>query len=351
MASTVEELMKDFNKKFKEDLVHYGVSEYDYERIQFTSPRLNYMTFGGIPIGKLIEFYGEEHGGKTTTALDIVANYQAMDTGRKVLWADCENTLDVVWAGKLGVNVDEIILLQPTNQGAETIFEFILQMIDTGTIGLVVIDSFGVMVSNQTVKNSMEDKTYGGISKPLTEFSEKAVGLCQRHKCTLLGLNQLRDDFNSMFGGTKTVGGRGWRHNAAVRLEFRMGTYIDENGKSVNRGTESPAGNIVVVSMKKNKTCPPTRRTGFYTLRYQTGIDYISDLIEVATKYGIVDVSGSWYRLVDIDTGEFLCDNVQGQPKLAALLEDDIDVLRRVEELIDARVKSDEVSLDEEPQE
>ena len=130
-----------------------------------------------------------------------------------------------------------------------------------------------------------------------------------------------------------------------------MGTYIDENGKAVNRGTESPAGNIVVVSMKKNKTCPPTRRTGFYTLRYQTGIDYLSDLIEVAMKYGIVEVSGSWYRLVDIDTGEFLGDKVQGQNKLAALLDEDVEILQRVEELINSRINSDEVSLDGEPEE
>ena len=111
--SKIDEVMKDFNKKFKEDLVHYGVAEYDYKRIPFTSPRLTYMTFGGLPMGKLIEFSGENHSGKTTTALDIVANYQTLDTGKKVLWVDCENTLDTVWARKLEVDVDDMILCQP----------------------------------------------------------------------------------------------------------------------------------------------------------------------------------------------------------------------------------------------
>ena len=116
--------MRDFNKRFKEDLVHQGLAQYDYKRIPFTSPRLNYMTFGGLPTGKLIEFYGEEHGGKTTTAMDIVANYQIMDDAKRVLWVDCENTFDSVWASKLGVDVEAMYMLQPTNQGAETLFQF-----------------------------------------------------------------------------------------------------------------------------------------------------------------------------------------------------------------------------------
>jgi recombination protein RecA len=156
----IDEIMKDFNKKFKEgkeeeDLVHYGVSQYDYARIPFTSPRLNYMTFGGLPKGKLIEFSGENHSGKTTTALDIVANYQIMEDSKRVLWIDCENTLDVVWAKKLGVNVEDLIIMSPTNQGAETIFQFALDMIDSGEIGLVILDSLGVMVSNQAMEKSV----------------------------------------------------------------------------------------------------------------------------------------------------------------------------------------------------
>ena len=155
----IDELMKDLNKSFKSELVHKGIAQYDYERIPFTSPRLNYMTFGGIPKGKLIEFYGAEHGGKTTTALDIIANFQNDENARaekystyvpkKVFYADLENTLDTVWATKLGVDVDDMYMFNPTNQGAETIFEALLKVIDTGDIGLIVIDSLGVMVSNQ----------------------------------------------------------------------------------------------------------------------------------------------------------------------------------------------------------
>ena len=346
--SKIDEVMKDFNKKFKEDLVHEGLSEYDYKRIPFTSPRLNYMTYGGLPIGKLIEFYGEEHGGKTTTALDIVANYQITDDARRVLWVDCENTFDNVWATKLGVNVDELIMMQPTSQGAEDIFQFILEMIDTGEIGLVVIDSLGVMVSNQAMEKNVNEKTYGGIAMALTNFGSKAVGLCHKHDCTLIGINQLRDDLNSMFGGTKTPGGRSWKFLCSMRLEFRMGKYIDDKNKELTRSAENPAGNIVQVAIKKTKVCKPDRRVGWYTLKYLDGIDYLSDLIEVCIKYGIIEKSGAWFSIVDISTGEIIEDKIHGQDAVRQMLEEDLDLLGLIENLVENEMNEIELDINEE---
>lgn len=336
----IDEIMKNFNKTWKEELVHTGVATYDYERIPFTSPRLNYMTFGGVPVGKLVEFYGEEHGGKTTTALDVVANYQQV-YDRKVLYVDAENTLDTVWATKLGVNLDDLIILNPTSQGAEDIFQFILDMIDTNEIGLVVIDSLGVMVSNQAMEKTVDQKTYGGIAMALTNFSKKAEGLCMRNNCTVIGINQMRDDMNSMYGGTTTTGGKAWKHNTVMRLEFRRGKFIDSKGNELTRSAENPAGNIVNVALVKSKVCPPTRRTGFYTLRYDTGIDYLNDLIEVAIKYGIVKKSGAWFEIVDIETGEVISDKVQGQANVYALLESGEELLAKVEQLVDKCMNED----------
>lgn len=338
--SKLDELMKDLNKEFKEDLFHKGLSAYDYQRIPFTSPRLNYMTFGGIPIGKLTEFYGEEHGGKTTTALDIIANYQNMENSKAVVYIDAENTLDTVWATKLGVDVDSMYILNPTSQGAETIFEKTLDMIATGEVGLVIIDSLGVMVSNQALEKSVEEKTYGGISMALTNFSKKAEMLCHKHNCTVVGINQMRADMNSMFGGTTTTGGLAWKHNCSVRLEFRKGKYYDQNGKELTRAAENPAGQYVLVSMTKNKTCPPTRRTGFYSLNFLHGIDYLADLIEVAIKYGIIIKSGAWFSIVDTETGEILSDKIQGQSNVYKLLEseDNMAILSRIESLIDQEI-------------
>ena len=344
MGSKMDELIKSINKDMKDEFVHKGLPKYDYDRIPFTSPRLNYMTYGGIPIGKLIEFYGENHGGKTTTALDIVANYQHMENAKGVLYADIENSLDPVWATKLGVDLesDDFYLITPTNQGAETIFEQIKAMIDTGEIGLVIIDSLGAMVSNQAMEKSIEDKTYGGIAMALTNFGKKAEMLCNKYNCTIIGINQLRADMNSMYGGTTTPGGEAWKFLCSVRMEFRMGKYIDEKGNDLTRQAENPAGNYVLVSMKKNKTCSPTRRVGFYTINYLTGIDYLKDLVEVAIKYGIIEKSGAWFAILDPDSGEQII-KLQGQSKVNEYLEDEqnIDVLRKIEQFIDKQIYTD----------
>lgn len=212
MGQMLDEIMKNVNKQQKEEIITKGLSEFSYQRIPFTSPRMNYCTFGGLPIGKLIEFYGEEHGGKTTTALDIIANYQNMFPEKEVLFIDAENTLDVEWATKIGVDVDKLYIIQPKSQSAEELFQIICDAVDTGEIGLWVLDSIGVLVSAQELDKTMEDKTYGGISKPLTLFAKRIEQLMQRHKCTGIGINQVREDMNSQWGGTTTPGGKAWKH-------------------------------------------------------------------------------------------------------------------------------------------
>lgn len=208
MGQKLDEIIKQTNKKFGEEIITHGLSEYDYKRIPFTSPRMNYCTYGGIPVGKITEFFGEEHGGKTTTALDIVANYQKSDDGRSVLYVDAENTLDAEWAQKLGVDVENLYLLQPKAQSAEDIFQIIEDAVDTGEVGLWVLDSIGVLVSSLEMdeKKTYEDKVYGGISLPLTRFSKKIEMLMKRHNCTGIGINQIRDNLASMYGGISTPG-------------------------------------------------------------------------------------------------------------------------------------------------
>lgn len=340
MGLKLDEIVKNVNKQFKEEVITHGLSEYNYRRIPFTSPRMNYCTFGGIPVGKITEFYGEEHGGKTTTALDIVANYQKMENAREVLYIDAENTLDAEWARKLGVDIDKLYLLQPKAQCAEDIFQIIEDSVETGEVGLWVLDSIGVLVSSQEMdeKKTYEDKVYGGISLPLTRFSKKIEMLMQRHKCTGIGLNQIRDNLASTYGGISTPGGKAWKHCCAVRMQFSRGSFLDENGNEIKRSSESPAGNVVMMSMIKNKTCPSTRRTGFYTLNYTTGIDYIRDLVDVAIKYDIVVKSGSWFDVVDTETGEALESKIHGQSNVYDKIRENGELLKRIQYLVDKAV-------------
>lgn len=343
MGLKLDEVIRQTNKRFGEEIITHGISQFDCRKIPFTSPRMNYCTFGGIPIGKITEFYGEEHGGKTTTALDIVANYQKSDDDRAVLYVDAENTLDREWATKLGVDVEKLIIVQPKAQSAEDIFQIIEDAVDTGEVGLWVLDSIGVLVSSLELdeKKTYEDKTYGGISLPLTRFCKKIEMLMKRHNCTGIGINQMRDDMNSMWGGQKTPGGKAWRHGCSVRMQFSRGKYTDEKGNELNKSADAPAGNIVLMSMTKNKFCPPSRRTGFYSLNYDTGIDYLKDLIDVAIRIDVIQKSGAWFDIVDTELGDIIKGKLHGQPAVREFLEENQDVLKRVEELVEKFIKKD----------
>lgn len=337
MGLKLEEIIKDVNKTAKEEIMTRGLNEFSYARIPFTSPRMNYMTYGGLPVGKLIEFFGEEHGGKTTTALDVIANFQNVFPDKEVVFVDAENTFDVVWATKLGVDVNKLVLLQPKSQSAEEIFDIICSVVDTGEVGLWILDSLAVLMSKQEWDKTMDEKTYGGISMPTTKFCKKVEMLMSRTKCTGIVINQIREDLNSTWGGITTPGGKALRHVCSVRIQFSRGKFFDEKGAELSRGAENPAGNIVMANAVKNKTAPPTRHIGQYRIRYDIGIDYLSDLIDVAVLYEIIDKKGAWYTVTDIETGEILQDKIQGQAKLMELLDKDMQLLQRIEEMVDKK--------------
>ena len=337
--SKLDDVIKKMNKQANEDIVALGMHNYKCERIPFTSPRMNWCTFGGLPVGKLIEFSGAEHSGKTTTALDIIANYQAMEGAKRVVYVDAENALDTTWAEKLGVNVDELITCNPTTQSAEEVFQFILDAVETGEVGLWVLDSIPALSSQQELDKDMTEKTYAGVSAALTVFSRKVEKLMRTYNCTGIGINQVREDMNSAWGGTRTPGGKGWKHLCSVRLEFSKGKYIDADGNDLSMKAESPAGNYIIMNMLKNRHCPPTRRVGFYTIMYEDGVDYLKDLVDLAIYRGIIVKTGAWYSIIDVETGEVL-EKFQGVAKVYDYLSDEANeaMLANIEEQLDNQI-------------
>lgn len=373
MATTAfDEAMAKLNKSYGMDIITLGFdSEQAYKslkKIPFSSPRANYMTYGGIPRGRLIEFAGEENGGKTTTALDVVANAQiifqeeydeqleklyALDKPnkgqqaemkrleqlgpQKIVYADAENTLDEEWATLLGVDCSKVHFYKPQQQSAEEIFEDILNLILTGEVGLVVLDSIGTLTSSREYEKSVEDVTVGGISKPLTNFSKKAASYCKSTNCTLIGINQLRDNVASRFGGTNTPGGRAWKHNCSVRIMFSKGYPVDSLGDTTKKSDPNPFGNQVEMDIVKTKCFKPDRRAGFYTLSYSDGIEPVLDLIDLAVKYNIIVKAGSYFTFTDPTTGEVLLDEagedlkVQGKNKLLKIMDENLEVRTAIE--------------------
>ena len=357
MATKLEELVKKFNSEHDGTILVTGNVTYNIDRIPFSSPRANYMTYGGIPLGRLIELAGEENGGKTTTALDIAANAQKyfqteweeeverlnntknptksqttrlqylMERGpRKVVWIDSENTFDDLWAEKNGVDVTILLKMTPQQEYAEEIFEMTLALLDTGDVGLAILDSLGILMSKQQYEKNVEDKTYGGIAMALTRFSKEACMICAKQKCSFIGINQLRDDMSSMYGGTTTTGGRAWKHNCSLRIMFRKGNLFDEKYKDIPRKSETAIGNMVEMQIVKTKVCKPDRLKGSYTLLYENGVDALHDLIDLSISYGLINKSGAWFTFVEPETGELVMDvdgdnvKVQGESNVRKYL-------------------------------
>lgn len=344
MPSNLESVIKKMNSKFKTGEIKVGVEFSDIDKIPFKSVRLNYMTYGGIPVGRLCEFSGSDGSGKTTTALDIVASAQKKFADKRVVFCDIESTFDSLWATKMGVDIDSLILYRPDSQDAEEVFQTLLDLMDTGEISLIVLDSIGAMVSGQQNEKDLGERTYGGISQSLTLFSKKAISVCARNNCTLIAINQIRDDMNSMYGGTTTTGGRAWRHNCSTRLAFRKSNYVDEKGNKLSRSCENPVGNIVAVDLVKSKVCPPDRKVGEYTINYLKGIDFSADLVDVCIKVGIVNQAGAWYSMLDTNTGELMTWDgtdlkFQGKSKLIEFLETHNDFYDYISNLISDKIK------------
>ena len=211
--SITDKILKDIDSAFGGDIVETGVEENDYDRIPFSSPRLNYMTFGGIPRGHIIEFSGPEGSGKTTTTIDIMKNAQkkfdieAKENGtepKKIIFIDVEGTFDYTWSSKFGLDTTRIIRLKMAGISAQDILNTILKLLDGREIGLVVLDSVASMIPEQLEAKGVGEKIYGGLAQSLQNFCLKAGKYLREDKVTIICINQVRDNLSSMFGGTIT---------------------------------------------------------------------------------------------------------------------------------------------------
>lgn len=334
----IESVIKDLNKNMKIGTVQLGVEFQETPKLPFSSPRLNYMTYGGIPLGRVAEFSGPDGSGKTTTALDLVGQAQKMFPDKVAAFVDVEHTFDTVWATKLGVDCERIMYIDPDAMSAEDTLQLVYKLASSGVTSIIVIDSIGAMVSEQANEKEIGERTYAGISGPLTTFSNKIAPVLSRTQTILIGINQVRDNLNSPYGGLNTPGGKAWRHACSTRLTFRQGAFVDIKGNTLTKSCENPAGNIVDVSLVKSKVCRPDRKVGYYTLNYLDGIDYIADTFDVALKLNVINQGGAWYSIIDPETGEIMGDGnwkYQGRAKVLEVMSEDDEVFSYINEMID----------------
>lgn len=292
----IDNLIAEVNKKYKTDIIRKASDLKGIEFIPYTSPMMNYLTRGGVPVGRIIELVGLPQSGKTTTALDIISNFQKKYTDKYCVYLDAENTIDKEWGETLGVDWSKVILIQPESEYGEELLDMLLDYIRSGKVGLAVLDSAPFIIPKAVQEKGLDEKSYGGNSALMKAFCDKAVPLCKKTECTFLMINQLRENIGNPYKPFKIPCGTAIAHACSQILWFTKGSLLDEKYKEVSSGYANPSGNLVSVKVEKNKVTKNDRRLQTYTLNYSTGVDEIKDTLDLAIMLGIILQAGAWYK-------------------------------------------------------
>ena len=299
----IDNLIAEVNKKYKTEIIRKASDLKSIEFIPYTSPQMNYLTRGGVPVGRMIELVGLPQSGKTTTALDILANYQ-QKYDKYAVYLDAENTMDKEWGITLGVNWEKVILIQPEAEYGETLLDMLLDYIRSDKVGMIVLDSAPFIQPKAVCEKDLDEKSYGGNSALFKAFCDKAVPLCKKHECTFLMLNQLRENIGNPYKPFKIPCGTAIAHACSQILWFTKGSLLDEKYKEVSSSYANPVGNLVSVKMEKNKVTKNDRRLGTYTLNYSSGVDEIKDTLDMGLVLGVIAQAGAWFKVTKKDGTE-----------------------------------------------
>ena len=324
-VQSVNDILKSINKKYGDQVMTLGVEDLtNYGTLSLGSPGLDFCLYNSFPERRIVEFCGAEGSGKTTTAYLLAAAYQRKERERNpenprgILFVDLECGADPTWAIKMGydMNATDVITVRLTgsDMAAEHIFDVVINMVKSGEIGLIILDSLNMLVPLQVFDESLEKKEMGGIAKPLGDFVRRIKGLLIKYNCTLIGINQLRESISGYGNPITTSGGRGWKHGCDVRMMFKKSSFFDDDGNELKSTAESPAGYIMEAAVLKTKVCKWDRKLGRAYINYDRGVDIMQDTIEVATYFGLIDnsVQGT-FKILDPETGEIMCDE-NGDP-------------------------------------
>ena len=271
---------------------------------------------GGYPKGRVVEIYGPESSGKTTLALHAIAECQK--AGGIAAFIDAEHAFDRSYAQNLGVNIDELIISQPDN--GEQALEITDNLIRSGAIDIIVIDSVAALTPRSEIEGEMGDSKMGLHARLMSQALRKLTSNISKTKCTVMFINQLREKIGVMFGNPETTtGGNALKFYASIRLDIRRSTQIkDTNGNVL--------GNKTRVKVVKNKVAPPFKLSEF-DIMYSKGISKMGEIIDLGVEYGIIDKSGSWFSYGETKLG-------QGRDSVKAILTDNPDLCDELEEKI-----------------
>ena len=288
------------------------------------------LGIGGVPRGRIIEIYGPESSGKTTLALHVIAEAQKM--GGEAAFIDAEHALDPIYAKKLGVDIDDLIVSQPDT--GEQALEITESLIRSGALDVIVVDSVAALVPKAEIDGDMGDSHMGLQARLMSQALRKLAGALNKTKTVLIFINQLREKIGVMFGNPETTtGGRALKFYASVRMDIRKIENIKQDGEI--------KGSRVRVKVIKNKVAPPFREAEF-DIVYGEGISKAGNILDMAVNLDIIEKAGSWFSY----NGERIG---QGRENVKKYLKENPDILKEVEGKVrDNFAKAFEQSLGEE---
>jgi len=276
---------------------------------------------GGYPRGRVIEIYGPESSGKTTLTLHAIA--EAQKAGGIAAFIDAEHAFDRFYAEKLNVDIENLIISQPDN--GEQALEITDNLIRSGAIDIIVIDSVAALTPKSEIEGEMGDSKMGLHARLMSQALRKLTASISKTNCTVIFINQLREKIGVMFGNPETTtGGNALKFYASVRLDIRRSTQIKDSNSAV-------MGNKTRVKVVKNKVAPPFR-TAEFDIMYGQGVSKVGEIIDLGVDYEIVKKAGSWFSYQDTKLG-------QGRDAVKALLLDNPDLMDELEKKIHEAIK------------
>jgi recombination protein RecA len=270
---------------------------------------------GGYPKGRIVEIYGPESAGKTTFALEAIA--QVQKNGGRAAFIDAEHAIDPDYAKTLGVDIDDLILSQPDY--GEQALEIVDMLAKSGAIDLIVVDSVAALVPKAELDGTFEDNSVGMQARLMSKALRKLAGILDKSQCTVIFINQLREKVGVMYGNPETTtGGRALKFYSTIRIELRRSDILKEGDRII--------GNVVNCKIVKNKVAPPYRSCKV-DLIFGKGISHDHEIAQLAVEYGLLEKSGSWFSYQGERIG-------QGLNSIYSWLDSNPDIYSRLEESI-----------------
>ena len=277
---------------------------------------------GGYPRGRVVEIYGPESSGKTTLTLHAIAETQK--AGGIAAFIDAEHAFDRFYAENLGVDIDNLIISQPDN--GEQALEIAENLIRSGAIDMIVIDSVAALTPRSEIEGEMGDSKMGLHARLMSQALRKLTGTISKTNCTMIFINQLREKIGVMFGNPETTtGGNALKFYASVRLDIRRSTQIKNTDGNV-------LGNKTRVKVVKNKVAPPFKLAEF-DIMYGEGISKVGEVLDIAVEFDIIQKSGSWFSYDETKLG-------QGRDGVKNMIKDNPDLMDELEGKIKETIKS-----------